>query len=419
MAKTEQDNPTELNKETPLGKELLIWFVIATILALVNWYLVYGNWPDVPHTALRMLIVHLTFSYFVFLHIFFMAWMFHIVMWDRVKSRGKFLRNGGGILFAFLGFLLGVFNLQWFSGFVFEVLYPGFSLSFNVTDGLGYWLAMFVVVAMVGTFAVSYHTMRLNLKESYQIQLERQRLRSELAMARDMQMGLMPSVAPDLPGYDIAGVCLPAAEVGGDYYDYIRVDGEDNALAIAMADVSGKGMKAAMTAVLVSGMLQAEAIHRNNAAEVMIRVNRPLHRKSDRRMFAAMLYGILDPGKKEFSFTNAGQMPPMLLRAGKVAVISSHGPRLPLGATAEVNYARKTIELASGDHLLLYTDGVNEARNGDRLLFGEERLQVALAESARTPSAATALELIQERIREFTGDEPPNDDITMVLVRVS
>lgn len=419
MSKTEPVRPSELNKETPLGKELLIWFAIATVLALVNWYLSFGNWPDAPHAGFRMLILHLSYSYFVFLHIFMLVAVFHFLLWDRVKSSGKVLQNAIGLLFSFLGFALGLFNMQWFAGIAFEILYPGFKMSFQLTDTLGYWLAMFVVIAIIGTFAVSYYTMRLNLKESYRIQLERERLRSELETAREMQMGLMPSAAPDLPGYDIAGVCLPATEVGGDYYDYIRIDGEDNALAIAVADVSGKGMKAAMTAVMVSGMLHAEAIHSNNAAQVLIRVNRPLHRKSDRRMFAAMLFGILDPGRKEFSFTNAGQMPPLLLRNGKVAAISSNGPRLPLGATAEVNYARKTLQLASGDHLLLYTDGINESRNGDRLLFGEDRLQVALAESVRAASAEGALQLIQAHIREFTGEEPPHDDITMVLVRVS
>ena len=144
--------------------------------------------------------------------------------------------------------------------------------------------------------------MRLNLKEGYRIQLEREWLQSELQTAREMQLGIMPSEAPDCPGFDIAGICLPAAEVGGDFFDYVRPDGEENdaEIALAVADVSGKGMKAAMTAVMVSGMLNTEAIHRKNPAEVLIRINRPLYRKSDRRMFAAMLYGILDPGKSSF-----------------------------------------------------------------------------------------------------------------------
>ena len=102
-----------------------------------------------------------------------------------------------------------------------------------------------------------------------------------------------------------------------------------------------------------------------------------------------------------------------------MATISSHGPRLPIGVTPEVNYARKTLELVSGDHLLLYTDGINEARNGDRYLFGEERLAGAFAASARAPRSSSALEMILSQIRTFTGEEPPHDDITMVLVRVS
>ncbi len=405
-------------KETPIGKELLIWFLIATGLALVNWYLNYRPVPDVTASGFRFLLLQLAYSYFVFTHILILIVVFRLVLWDRVKSANRFIQEGSGLLFAFIGFIIGLYNLEWFASFLHGQMFPGHTSDFQWSESIIYWLGSFVAIAVIGVFAVSYYTMRLNLNESYQIHLERERLKSELDTAREMQMGLMPSGAPDLPGFDIAGVCLPATEVGGDYYDYIRIDGEDNALAIAVADVSGKGMKAAMTAVMVSGMLHVEAFHRTNSAEVLIRINRPLYRKSDRRMFAAMLYGILDPGKKQFSFTNAGQMPPLLLRAGRIVTISSHGPRLPLGVTAEVNYARKTLELASGDHMLLFTDGINEARNGDRLLFGEERLELALAESARAPSASAALEMILDRIREFTGDEPPHDDITMVLLRV-
>jgi len=417
----EHAKPTELNKETPIGKELLIWFAIATVLAFVNWYLNRGNWPEVSHTGLRMLVIQLSYSYFVFLHIFLMIVVFRAVLWDRVKSSGKLFSEGSGMLLAFLGFALGLFNLQWFAGFAYGVMYPGFTINFQLADSLGYWLAVFVVIAIIGTFAVSYHTMRLNLKESYRIQLERERLRGELEMAREMQLGLMPSEAPDCAGFDIFGMCLPATEVGGDFFDYIRPDGgeKDAEIAIAVADVSGKGMKAAMTAVMVSGMLNTEAIHRTNPAEVLIRINRPLFRKSDRRMFAAMLYGILDARKKTFTFTNAGQMPPLLLRDGKVATIASHGPRLPLGVTAEVSYARKVLTLDSGDHLLLYTDGINEARNGDRVLFGEDRLADAFLASAEFSTASKALDVMQSHLGHFAGDEPQHDDITMVLIRVA
>jgi phosphoserine phosphatase RsbU/P len=186
-----------------------------------------------------------------------------------------------------------------------------------------------------------------------------------------------------------------------------------------VGDVSGKGMKAAMTAVMVSGMLNTEAIQRRT---IRPRCSSASTVPCTGKVTGACLLPCFTVswirGKKQFSFTNAGQMPPLLLRDGKVATITSHGPRLPLGVTPEVNYARKTLALLSGDHLLLYTDGINEARNGDRYLFGEERLAVAFAASARASSASEALEMILSQIRAFTGEEPPHDDITMVLVRV-
>ncbi|MFO8028357.1 MAG: PP2C family protein-serine/threonine phosphatase [Cyclonatronaceae bacterium] len=411
----------DFQKETPVGKELFIWFLIATGLALVNWYLSYRPMPDIPASGLRFLVLQLAYSYFVFAHILILIVVFRMVVWDRVKSSKRFIQEGSGLLFAFIGFVFGLYNMEWFAGFIFGHLFPGRTLSFELGGSLWYWLFTFVAIAVIGIFAVSYHTMRLNLKESYRIHLERERLRSELETAREMQMGIMPSQAPQLQGFDIAGICLTATEVGGDYYDYIRPDGDgpDDELAIAVADVSGKGMKAAMTAVMLSGMMNAEAIHRTSPAEVLIHVNRPLFRKSDRRMFAAMLFGILDPRTKQFTFTNAGQMPPLLLRGGKVSQIRSHGPRLPLGAVAEANYARKALPLEPGDHLLLYTDGINEARNGDRLLFGEARLADAFVASADAVTASEALEVIQSRIRYFTHEEPQHDDITMVLLRVS
>lgn len=244
------------NKETPLIKELVIWLLIATGLALINWFIYDRPHPEDPDSSLKFLIVQLAYSYFVFLHILILIAVFRTQFWDRLKSANRLIQESTGLVFAFVGFSLGLFNMQWFADYAHSFMFPDQSINFSISDSLIYWLGNFVVIGIIGIFAVSYYTMRLNLKESYRIHLERERLRGELETAREMQMGIMPSQAPELTGMDIAGICLPATEVGGDYFDYFQKNGSDSELGFTVADVSGKGMKAAMTAVMVSGMLQ-------------------------------------------------------------------------------------------------------------------------------------------------------------------
>ncbi len=407
------------NKETPIIKELLIWLLIATGLALANWFINYQPYPDDPDSTLKLLAVHLAYSYFVFLHILILIAIFRILFWDRLKSASRIIQEATGLVFAFIGFSAGMFNMQWFADYAHSLMFPDQSIQFTVSDSLIYWLGIFVAIGIIGIFAVSYYTMRLNLKASYRIHLERERLRGELETAREMQMGIMPSKAPNVPGVDIAGICLPATEVGGDYFDYFPKNRSHHELGFTVADVSGKGMKAAMTAVMVSGMLHAEAARGLKADEMLTRINVPLYKKSDRRMFTALLFGILNMKKMQFTFTNAGQLPPLLLRDGTNTELKAKGPRLPVGITKEVQYTGETVPLKLGDRLLIYTDGINEAMNQHREQFGDPRLEKAFAETAEIQSAKEALESILSKVHKFTGSEPQHDDITMVYIHVN
>jgi serine phosphatase RsbU (regulator of sigma subunit) len=406
------------NKETPLAKELLIWLLIASSLALVNWFINYQPYPEDPYSSLKLLIVHLAYSYFVFLHILILIAIFRTLFWNRLKTASRIVQESTGLVFAFIGFALGLFNMQWFTDYAHSFMFPQQSIDFSISDSLIYWLGTFVAIGIIGIFAVSYYTMRLNLKASYRIHLERVRLQGELDTARKMQMGIMPSQAPDLPGVDIAGICLPATEVGGDYFDYFQKNGSDSELGITVADVSGKGMSAAMTAVMVSGMLHAEAARELKTGEMLSRINGPLFKKTDRRMFTTLLFGILDMKKMRFTFTNAGQLPPLLLRDETITELKAEGPRLPVGITRKVNYTSETIPLKPGDRLLIYTDGVNEAMNQNREQFGDPRLIEAFSETADIQSAEEALESIQSKVDDFSGSEPQHDDITMVYILI-
>ena len=407
------------NKKAPILKELLIWLLIATGLALVNWYINYQAYLEAPESSLKLLVVHIAYSYFVFLHILILIAIFRMFFWERIKSANRVIQEATGLVFAFIGFSAGMVNMQWFASYAHSFMFPDQSIQFNFSDSLIYWLGIFVAIGVIGIFAVSYYTMRLNLKASYRIHLERERLRGELETAREMQMGIMPSKAPNISGVDIAGICLPATEVGGDYFDYFPKNGCHHELGFTVADVSGKGMKAAMTAVMVSGMLHAEAARGLKADEMLTRINVPLYNKSDRRMFTALLFGILNMKKMQFTFTNAGQLPPLLLRDGTITELKAEGPRLPVGITEQVGYTSESIQLKPGDRLLIYTDGINEAMNRNREQFGDPRLHNAFSETAEIQSAEEAISHIQSKVNEFAGSEPQHDDLTMVYIQVS
>lgn len=405
-------------KESSVLKEVLIWFLIATALAMFNWLVL--NPDGIGETGIHIqgLFIQLIFSYFVFAHILILIAIFRSTLYRRIQKFQTVIQHATGLLFAFVGFLLGMFNINWFGDIVFKWLLPGHTFHFSILNNINHWLLVFIVIAIIGIFAISYYTMWINLKESYRIHIERERLRSELENAREMQMNLMPAKAPVVSKFDIAGLCDPALEVGGDFFDYFYSNNVPGKLGIAVADVSGKGLKAAMTAVLTNGMLHASATGDYSPDKMMRMVNSPLHHKSDKRMFTALLYVMINAQNGSIEFINAGQMPPLLMRKTEITSLESNGPRLPLGVSAEVPYESTKVELQAGDRLLLYTDGVNEAMNPERELFGIQRLKEAITSTDQIRSSSEAIKHIRSQIDVFTGGHKSHDDITMVMITV-
>jgi sigma-B regulation protein RsbU (phosphoserine phosphatase) len=180
--------------------------------------------------------------------------------------------------------------------------------------------------------------------------LEKRRAESELQTARVMQMSLMPATDLVIDGYCISGICRPAYEVGGDYYDYLWLDDAKTKLGIAVADVTGKSMKAAITAVMSSGMVYGE-VGRNDTPRLILKnINRSMYLKTDKRVFTAMTFAVIDTKSKMLTFSNAGQMMPILKREGKVRFLKVEGLRLPLGIKEEVDYDEQRIEMQSGGY---------------------------------------------------------------------
>ena len=247
---------------------------------------------------------------------------------------------------------------------------------------------------------------------------EKSAVRAELNAARTVQMGLMPTRDPVVQGFDVSGKCIPASEVGGDYYDYIWMNAEETQLGIAIADVSGKAMKAAMTAVMTSGMVYREVGSNETPKSILRKINRPMYLKTDRRVFTAMCFAVLDSKNKRLDFSNAGQTFPMLLRNGSVEYLRVEGERLPLGVKEEVAYEERKVNLQQGDVVIFYTDGVTEAKNSREELFGEEKLEQMLKKADARQSSSDIITGILKSLQEYSGSAPQHDDMTVVVVRV-
>ncbi len=247
---------------------------------------------------------------------------------------------------------------------------------------------------------------------------EKSSVQAELNAARNVQAGLMPTHDPEISGFDISAKCLPATEVGGDYYDYLWMNKGKSRLGIAVADVSGKAMKAAMTAVMTSGMIYREVGSNESPKTILRKINRPMYLKTDRRVFTAMCFAVLDTKKKQLSLSNAGQTFPVLLRKDVVEYLRVAGERLPLGVKEEVLYQEREIKLKKGDVVVFYTDGVTEAMNEKSELFGEERLEETLKRIYRGQSAKEIVSTLFKSLEDYAHGAKQHDDMTVVVVRV-
>jgi sigma-B regulation protein RsbU (phosphoserine phosphatase) len=278
-----------------------------------------------------------------------------------------------------------------------------------------------------------------------QIAIE-ERLRHELAIATTVQQRLFPESPPEMSSLELSGVCYPARGVGGDYYDFIVLD--QGKVGIAVADVAGKGISAALLMCTVQASLRSQAQSVNgNLTELVSSMNRLLHVSTDASSYATFFYAQFDERNGLLTYVNAGHNPPMLVRASKsakaqrvafaagphgesnkardqlrneedvadVKLLTTGGPII--GAFNHCVYEQETIQMESGDLLVAYTDGVTEARNADDLEFGEASLQRVIDRSAHLPVQELS-ERIVESVREWCGDLPPHDDLTLVVMRV-
>ena len=246
---------------------------------------------------------------------------------------------------------------------------------------------------------------------------EKRAMEGELKNAREVQRILLPQSDPVVSGFRISGTNLPAKIISGDYYDYIEL--EDQKFGIVIADVSGKGVPAGMLMAMCRSSLRSVAPGETSPSKALAAVNRQLFPDIREDMFISMAYGILDETNGKLTLSRAGHDPALWFRreTGKVELLRS--PGLALGVDAGSVFERVTrdqeIELKSGDCVLFYTDGVKEAINADEEEFGMERMSEAFRMAAPL-GAEIVLARMQEELKQFTGEGPQMDDITLVAI---
>jgi serine phosphatase RsbU (regulator of sigma subunit)/HAMP domain-containing protein len=247
---------------------------------------------------------------------------------------------------------------------------------------------------------------------------EQERLKHEFDIARRVQQNLLPKFNPGFPGLDIDGICIPATEIGGDYYDFFVLD--DHTLGVAIADVTGKGASAAFYMAVVKGMmLSLTAIH-TSPRQLLIDLNQRLFGSMDRKVFITMIYAVVDVSKRVIRFSRAGHNALVMHQsdpADTVCMIPEGiGLGLEGGKLFEKSLTEQTIPYRPGDIFLFYTDGVSEAMNLKRQEFGEERLIRCLNE-IKNESAVEITKKILKSIHGFIQKATQNDDITIVTLK--
>lgn len=248
---------------------------------------------------------------------------------------------------------------------------------------------------------------------------ERERLQRELEIAHDVQMSFLPKANPDIPDIDVAATCIPAHEVGGDYYDFISIN--DDLFGVVIGDVSGKGTKASFYMTLTKGILRSTARNSTNPARVLSDVNRTFYESAERGAFISMVYGIFNLKKKTLTVARAGHNPVILWKSASVngELINPKGIALGLDAGGIFNNSIQelTIDYEPGDVFVFYTDGFSEAVNKKNEEFGDKRL-LQQAQKYNTFSAGEILNGIVHETNTFIGRTPQRDDMTMVVIKV-
>jgi phosphoserine phosphatase RsbU/P len=276
----------------------------------------------------------------------------------------------------------------------------------------------------LGELAGSFNQMIGSIENLLQTAAEKKRLEEELRIARQIQMSLLPRGPLDLPGLAVTALCVPAREVGGDYYDFFRLPGD--LLGVLIADVSGKGTSAALYMAELKGLVLSLSQIYLSPRQLLTEVNRIISDNLDTRSFITMTYAVLDLKAGRMTYARAGHTPLIFMRSAgvdeSVQVLTPSGLvvglRIPGAHEKFIELLEEeSLDLTVGDVIVLYTDGISEAMNGNSDLFGDSRLSRIVEEHGHLESGELRERILRE-IESFVGTADQHDDMTMILMKV-
>ena len=272
--------------------------------------------------------------------------------------------------------------------------------------------------------ADAFNGMSKQLEQLYQEQAERERLQHELQIAQQVQRAIFPTELPRIAGLTMAAYCRPHRETSGDFYDLLPLG--EGRVGVIVGDVSGKSIPAALVMVATQSIVRAEAYNHNAPGEVLDKSNAILTPKIVRGMFAAVSYACIDVYNRDIVWANAGQIYPFLLHRTRPSderdyphYLETQGVSLPLGMNSAITYQTHQLALSPGDMLLFYTDGVVEAMDSARQMYGFERLEELVRSLPPNLSPQDLIEAVLADVAAFTGPAEQHDDMTMVAIKLS
>jgi len=254
-----------------------------------------------------------------------------------------------------------------------------------------------------------------NVIENSRLFAEEQKLKliqKEINVASEIQKNLLPHEIPLIEGYDIYAVNIPAWEVGGDYYDFIKISGTKT--AIALGDVSGKGLPAAMLMANLQATLRGQLLFSSCVKDCIERSNNLLHKSTDTTKFVTLFFGILDSEKNTLTFCNAGHNEVILMQDNKKLMLDKGG--VPLGCFEDADYVVEEISLNRGSNVVVFSDGITEAMNESEELYGECRLYELVEKKSDLSSKEMVTEILSD-VNKFSTGVSQSDDITLMVIK--
>ena len=261
--------------------------------------------------------------------------------------------------------------------------------------------------------AICFENSKLRIEE-----IDKQKIEEELKIAKGIQIGLLPKHDFHIDKLDITGYSEPAKIIGGDYYDLIKLS--DKKLILVIADVSGKGIPAALYMSKVQAMIQFATQMFESPKDILIEVNRQIYEQIDRKSFVTMVIALFDLENMTVKISRAGHNPVLFSKNGTIEILKNNGLGLGLekGKFFEPNLEETSLKISEGNLFIFYTDGLNEAMNSSKAEIGLDNVIGIIKENKNKPSIDIQNNLL-ESVSAFRGNAEQNDDMTMVIVKVS